>query len=659
MAPPRDDHLDHPEYRRSGIQESRSDNADAGSNLEVAQLTVPDLPDALLPRQAPPLPDRGVSRRQSQPFEGQNHLPAVENSVTAENVGQRSQSNIPSSPPERQTSGGFGGLWQDNNNNIDIMIKTQATMAAHIKSLTARVEMAEERQSRAEHALEERIRARDDLNEKLRKIENFTENLEETKKENEALKEQLLDAQSHIFSLQPYRKDVTPEEVRRLDHRQRDITAVKKVAAMDFEKLAISERKIIVGIDFGTTYSGVAWAETQRPDRRTTITSWPVSKTIREGESSDKVPTKLRYTKGDVQWGFSIPVTAPQNEVVEWFKLDIDPTLQDMGNTVAKEARAGRSVDELVTDFISALGEHLRYTLQAKLGGHIVSTIPLEIKRQFTMQAGPGDTFIVPVGGLANNKELGISRGRFSLKVADLQTIFEPVILECIKLVSAQIAASGVPISAVLLVGGFGASNYLKERIRNAIDRKIQILQPPNAWQAVVQGAVMKGLAQASPSQLTQVRIQNRRARKHYGTQWRTRYEERQHGHLRDKRHWCGLDGCYKVYTMEYMVRRGDAVSETDAYYVSFVWTGLVSQGRIKKVKMDIYADGTSSVAPVARNDNTKLLCHVEADVSHIPESQLDRRQGNDGEAYYELECKIEARFHSASTEYTLLYNSK
>ncbi|RNJ59235.1 hypothetical protein D7B24_002990 [Verticillium nonalfalfae] len=561
---------------------------------------------------------------------------------------------------------------------------------------------------------------------------------------------------------------------------------------MDFEKLAISERKIIVGIDFGTTYSGVAWAETQRPDRRTTITSWPVSKTIREGESSDKVPTKLRYTKGDVQWGFSIPVTAPQNEVVEWFKLDIDPTLQDMGNTVAKEARAGRSVDELVTDFISALGEHLRYTLQAKLGGHIVSTIPLEFcvtvpaiwsdlakdktrqacqkapglvatrspihlvsepeaaaiyalhgldphglqvgdtivvvdagggtvdlisytitrlkpilevqeaapgsgalcgstflnlrfrkfltsklgseegfddevlaealdvfEKKFTMQAGPGDTFIVPVGGLANNKELGISRGRFSLKVADLQTIFEPVILECIKLVSAQIAASGVPISAVLLVGGFGASNYLKERIRNAIDRKIQILQPPNAWQAVVQGAVMKGLAQASPSQLTQVRIQNRRARKHYGTQWRTRYEERQHGHLRDKRHWCGLDGCYKVYTMEYMVRRGDAVSETDAYYVSFVWTGLVSQGRIKKVKMDIYADGTSSVAPVARNDNTKLLCHVEADVSHIPESQLDRRQGNDGEAYYELECKIEARFHSASTEYTLLYNNQ
>ncbi|KAM0285774.1 hypothetical protein ACHAQH_001235 [Verticillium albo-atrum] len=565
---------------------------------------------------------------------------------------------------------------------------------------------------------------------------------------------------------------------------------------MDFEKLAISERKIIVGIDFGTTFSGVAWAETQRPDRRTTITSWPVSKTILEGESSDKVPTKLRYVDGRVQWGFTIPMTAPQNEIVEWFKLDLDPTLQDMGTAVAKEGRAGRSVDQLVTDFVSALGEHLRYTLRSKLGEHIVSKTPLEfcvtvpaiwsdlakdktrqacqkasglvatrspiylvsepeaaaiytlhgldphglkvgdtivvvdagggtvdlisytiaklrpilevkeaapgsgglcgssflnlrfrkflksklghvegfddevlaeamdvfekkIKRQFTHLAGPDDTFIVPVGGLANNKELGISRGRYSLKVSELQTIFEPVILECIRLVSAQIAASGVPISAVLLVGGFGASNYLKQRIGNAIDDKIQILQPPNAWQAVVQGAVMKGLAQASPERFTQVRIQNRKARKHYGTQWRTRYDERQHGHLRDKRHWCGLDGCYKIYSMEYMVRKGDAVSETDPYYVSFVWTGLVSQGRIKKVRMDIYADGASLEAPIVRNDNTSLLCHVEADVSHIPETQLKRRQGSDGEAYYELDCKIEAKFLSASTQYTLIYNNQ
>lgn len=91
---------------------------------------------------------------------------------------------------------------------------------------------------------------------------------------------------------------------------------------VDFEKLAISERKIVVGIDFGTTFSGVAWAETQRHDRRSAITTWPISKTMREGESSEKVPTKLRYNKnGEIEWGFTIPPAAPVGEVVEWFKL--------------------------------------------------------------------------------------------------------------------------------------------------------------------------------------------------------------------------------------------------------------------------------------------------------------------------------------------------
>jgi molecular chaperone DnaK (HSP70) len=325
---------------------------------------------------------------------------------------------------------------------------------------------------------------------------------------------------------------------------------------MDFEKLAISERKIIVGIDFGTTYSGVAWAETQRPDRRTTITTWPISKTALEGESSDKVPTKLRYNGSDVQWGFSIPITAPQDEVIEWFKLDLDPTLQQMGAAVSSAAtRGGRSVDTLVTDYISALGNHLTYTLREKLGDQVVKSTPLEfvvtvpaiwsdlakektklacqkaaglsatksqihlisepeaaaiyalhgldphglmigdtvvvvdagggtvdlisytitnlrpilevqeaapgsgalcgstflnmrfakflkaklgqedgfddevmaeameqfekkVKRQFTLQAAPDETYTIPVGGLANNRQLGINRGRFALKVS-------------------------------------------------------------------------------------------------------------------------------------------------------------------------------------------------------------------------------------------------
>lgn len=73
---------------------------------------------------------------------------------------------------------------------------------------------------------------------------------------------------------------------------------------------------------------------------------------------------------------------------------------------------------------------------------------------------------------------------------------------------------------------------------------------------------------------------------------------------------------------------------------------------------MEIYCDRTLREAPVARDDNVQMLSKVEADVSHIPEHLLNRRQGSDGQWYYELSCKIEAVYLSASTTYTLLYNS-
>jgi hypothetical protein len=74
---------------------------------------------------------------------------------------------------------------------------------------------------------------------------------------------------------------------------------------------------------------------------------------------------------------------------------------------------------------------------------------------------------------------------------------------------------------------------------------------------------------------------------------------------------------------------------------------------------MTIYNDQLPRDAPLVRDDNVKVLSNVEADVSHIPENQLTRRQGADGQWYYELSCKIEAVYLSASTTYTLLYNSE
>jgi molecular chaperone DnaK (HSP70) len=95
--------------------------------------------------------------------------------------------------------------------------------------------------------------------------------------------------------------------------------------------------------------------------------------------------------------------------------------------------------------------------------------------------------------------------------------IFEPVVGKIIKLVKAQILSTSQKINAVLLVGGFGQNNHLKECLRSSLGSSILVLQPPNAWTAVVRGAVMLGLARAN-SKLAAVGLVSRAARKHYGT---------------------------------------------------------------------------------------------------------------------------------------------
>lgn len=82
------------------------------------------------------------------------------------------------------------------------------------------------------------------------------------------------------------------------------------------------KKTIIIGVDFGTTYSGVAWAVStgNHAGDVEVLSAWPNITGVKI--PSRKVPTKLRRLRdGDLQWGFLIPPGAPSNEVLHWFKL--------------------------------------------------------------------------------------------------------------------------------------------------------------------------------------------------------------------------------------------------------------------------------------------------------------------------------------------------
>lgn len=135
-------------------------------------------------------------------------------------------------------------------------------------------------------------------------------------------------------------------------------------------------------------------------------------------------------------------------------------------------------------------------------------------KRHFR---GEESDFIIPVNGLPADPALGLfKRGKLRLTLDEMLKIFEPVVSVMATLVQGQIAATATDVKAVLLVGGFGQSPYLKNVIKELVGDKIEVLQPSDGEVAVVKGALIRGLALVHTNG-SRVRVSSRIARKSFG----------------------------------------------------------------------------------------------------------------------------------------------
>lgn len=275
----------------------------------------------------------------------------------------------------------------------------------------------------------------------------------------------------------------------------------------------------------------------------------------------------------------------------------------------------------------------------------------------------------MPVPGLANDERVGIRRGKLTIKKNDMHDIFEPIIYKIIRFVQEQTRLSGGKAKSVLLVGGFGQNTYLKERLREALPN-IEVLQPPNAWTAIVRGAVMMGLSNAN-TLLSTVQVVSRRARKHYGMKLNGDYDEDKHDKnerqdilfseianllIINIRYWCPYHGCYRVAAMEWFIRKGDVVEENKPKKIKFHKRFPVSEGRRDSYNITVFADSESSVAPVHRSNSVKTLMTLKINLSSISKTQWKKltRNGDDGKKYYIVDGNIECTFWSASTTYKL-----
>ncbi|KAI0891531.1 actin-like ATPase domain-containing protein [Annulohypoxylon nitens] len=139
---------------------------------------------------------------------------------------------------------------------------------------------------------------------------------------------------------------------------------------------------LVIGIDFGTTYSGAAWATSSDFEARqiNLITSWSGT-----GRDEGKVPTELFYDEGETFWGYDIP---PDSDPIRWFKLlllkddDLTPELRQSdyitrGRDMLRETR--KTVVDLIADYLRGFWQHVISEINKARGERVVDALRFHV----------------------------------------------------------------------------------------------------------------------------------------------------------------------------------------------------------------------------------------------------------------------------------------
>ncbi|CAK7209363.1 hypothetical protein SCUCBS95973_000413 [Sporothrix curviconia] len=241
----------------------------------------------------------------------------------------------------------------------------------------------------------------------------------------------------------------------------------------------------------------------------------------------------------------------------------------------------------------------------------------------------------IPFPGLPDDEEAGLDSGFLVMTAEQVLEIFEPIVKEVCDLVQGQVdklRAKGGIVSGIILVGGFGQSDYLYRRLKhhfrgNLMDGivshgtgssqlppppyserpthaaaasldianlsladgvgnngtapipPIEVMQPVYAWTAVVRGAVLRGLEGSM--------VLSRRARFHYGTSYATVYDEAKHSV--SERYWSPLWERWMVSDrMQWHIAKGDSISPLSP--IAFHYTRNFRPGQSLIVTDDLIA---------------------------------------------------------------------
>ncbi|PQE30903.1 hypothetical protein CJF32_00007906 [Rutstroemia sp. NJR-2017a WRK4] len=275
----------------------------------------------------------------------------------------------------------------------------------------------------------------------------------------------------------------------------------------------------------------------------------------------------------------------------------------------------------------------------------------------------------VPFPGLPDDPDAGLDCGFLVMTAAQIKEIFEPVVKEVCDLVQGQvdgIRSKGGIVSGIVLVGGFGQSNYLYTRLKAYFNAAappppytkrpthvqavameeaaaVEVMQPVNAWTAVVRGAVLKGLEGSM--------VVSRKARMHYGTSYATVYDEDKHNV--SERYWSPLWERWMVSDrMQWHLMKGETLNASTP--VSFHYTRNFRPGQSLIVSDDLIASDADGEPPSSYTRDLVNVCTLTTDLSAVPRSLFTRLTTTRGVEFDNLDFTLEMVVESAGLGFEL-----
>jgi len=166
-----------------------------------------------------------------------------------------------------------------------------------------------------------------------------------------------------------------------------DIMMASQLKSTQSRVKKATETTIVIGLDFGTTFTGVAWLSSKRPDNIHTITGWE-NPSCENGDTA-KVPSKIHYGDGTQQGGISYGYATPEGrEAIEWFKLlllketDLPPAIQNsamLKGTRTAIHRAKKQPAEAAGDFLGKIWQCTLGQIEAQFGRGFVAAAKLQV----------------------------------------------------------------------------------------------------------------------------------------------------------------------------------------------------------------------------------------------------------------------------------------